>query len=130
MDYVADRLRVSDPTERVRDRQEDILAMLDKLIEQQQQKEQQGGGGKGGPGQRSQGPAQPRGQGREKSEAPGGSGKIGELHRAAQAVPGQAWGDLPPAERERILQSIRERFPSRYRRLVEQYYRNLAEEEQ
>lgn len=130
MDYVADRLHVSDRAERVRERQEDVLAMLDKLIEEQQQKEQQSGGGKGGQGGRGEAPAQAQGQGREKSEAPGGSGKIGELHRAAEATPGEAWGKLPPDERERILQSIRERFPSRYRRLVEQYYRNLAEEEQ
>ena len=34
--------------------------------------------------------------------------------------------DIP--ERERILQSIKERFPSRYRQLVEQYYRSLAEQ--
>ena len=38
------------------------------------------------------------------------------------------WGQLPPAQRERILDSLRDRFPSRYRQLVEQYYRSLAEE--
>lgn len=127
MDYVADRLHVRDGDQRVRERQDDVIAMLDKLIEEHEQKEQQcGGGGKGGGGGKSQPRAQ--GQGRERSEAPGGEGRIGDLHRAPEAAPGQAWGKLPPAERERILQSIRERFPSRYRRLVEQYYRNLAEE--
>ena len=33
---------------------------------------------------------------------------------------------LTPAERERILQALRERFPARYRQLVEQYYEQLA----
>ena len=38
------------------------------------------------------------------------------------------WGKLPDAERDKILQSLRDRFPSRYRELVEQYYRALAED--
>ncbi len=33
---------------------------------------------------------------------------------------------MPPAERERILQALRDNFPSRYRQLVEQYYEQLA----
>ncbi len=33
---------------------------------------------------------------------------------------------MPPAERERILQALRDSFPSRYRKLVEQYYEELA----
>lgn len=44
------------------------------------------------------------------------------------ARPGQAWGAMKPAERERIIQLLKDRFPDRYRRLVEQYYRELAKE--
>jgi hypothetical protein len=33
---------------------------------------------------------------------------------------------MPPADRERILQALRESFPNRYRQLVEQYYEQLA----
>ena len=128
MDYVADRLRAADRTERVRERQREIIALLDRLIEQQEQQEQQGGGScpRGGQSQR---PSQHAQQNpKQESDAPGGAGRVGDLHAAPGADPGEVWGKLPPAEREKILQSIRERFPSRYRQLVEQYYRALADE--
>ncbi|MFQ5807227.1 MAG: hypothetical protein ACE5I3_12330 [Phycisphaerae bacterium] len=129
MDYVADRLGVTDRTQRVRKRQRQIIALLDKLIDQQEQQEQQhrGGSRQRGKGQPSP-PRDPQGA-RNESEAPGGAGRVGDLHAAPQAEPGEVWGKLPPAERERILQSIGAKFPSRYRQLVEQYYRALAEEE-
>lgn len=132
MNYSAARLRVADGTERVRERQAEAVALLDKLIEEAQQREQQskcsgGKGGKGGKGQKRGATPNPR-QGAEESSAPQGAGKVGDLHGAPKADPGEMWGKLPPAERERILQSLRDRFPSRYRQLVEQYYRSLAEE--
>jgi len=132
MNYSAARLRVADGTERVRERQAEAVALLDKLIEEAQQREQQskcggGKGGKGGKGQKHGATPSPK-QGAEESNAPEGAGQIGDLHGAPKADPGEMWGKLPPAERERILQSLRDRFPSRYRQLVEQYYRSLAEE--
>lgn len=136
MDYVRERLDVADSGERVRDQQDEIIALLDKLIEEQQQQEQAGGGGgRGGrAGRGKQQPAEGRGgaaaggDAREQSDAPAGSGRIGDLHTAPRINPGDIWGKMPPAERERILQAIRERYPSRYRQIVEQYYRSLAEE--
>ena len=35
---------------------------------------------------------------------------------------------MKPAERERVLQVLKDSFPDRYRRLVEQYYQQLAQE--
>jgi hypothetical protein len=43
-------------------------------------------------------------------------------------TPGEAWGSMPDAEREKILQVLRDSFPGRYRALVEQYYKTLAEQ--
>lgn len=40
--------------------------------------------------------------------------------------PGEAWGSMPPAERDRILQAVTKNFPSRYRDLVEQYFKQLS----
>lgn len=133
MQYVSDRLRAIDSTERVRQRQGEVLALLDKLIEEEEKKEQSGGGGGGSksqkkPGGKKDGGKEKPTQGREQSEAPAGSGDIGDLHQAPKADPGEMWGKLPPTEREKILQSLRDRFPSRYRQLVEQYYRSLAEQ--
>lgn len=128
MTFVADRLNVADPGDATRSRQEEVVALLDRLIQDQEQQEKQSGAGSvrrgGRPSQQSAPPATPR----EESAAPEGSAEIGELHGAPRAAAAESWGDLPPAEREKILQSIRERFPSRYRELVEQYYRALAED--
>ena len=131
MDYAADRLYVTDATERVRERQQRAVDLLDALIEQAQRKEQQqsqGKGARGGKQGRGGSPQNLPQSAAPSSTAPEGGGKIGDLHGAPKANPGQMWGKLPPAERERILQNLRERFPSRYRQLVEQYYRSLAEE--
>lgn len=133
MTYASARLKVADATQRVRERQDDALKKLDKLIEETEQQEQsQSSGGSRGGQKNAQGqqgrdnPSRPR----ETSEAPpSGPDANMDLHRAPKASPGEMWGKLPPAEREKILQSLRERFPSRYRQLVEQYYRSLAEGE-
>jgi hypothetical protein len=36
---------------------------------------------------------------------------------------------MRPEERERVMQSLRQNYPSRYRQLVEQYYKQLSKEE-
>lgn len=38
------------------------------------------------------------------------------------------WGDLPAKEREKALQQIGREFPAHYRELIEQYFRELADE--
>ena len=38
------------------------------------------------------------------------------------------WGDLPPKQREQALQQIGREFPAHYRELVEQYFRELADQ--
>jgi hypothetical protein len=128
MDYVADRLGAADRTQRVRQQQRHIIAMLDNLIEEQEQQECQGGNGSQSKGSGEPSPRRVQGDGKKESDAPVGAGSVGDLHAAPKADPGEAWGKLPPAQREKILQSIRAKFPSRYRQLVEQYYRALAEE--
>lgn len=125
MGYSAARLKVADATQRVRARQDEAAALLDKLVEEAQQREQQ----QGGASQRRAGQdKRPRSAAQQSALPESGAAPIGELHRAAAADPGEMWGQLPPAQRERILDSLRDRFPSRYRQLVEQYYRSLAEE--
>ena len=127
MGYSAARLRVADASPRVRTSQDEVIALLDKLIQdtEQQEKEQR----QRSSGRRAAGTPQNRPRaGAEQSALPdAGAGQIGEQHAAPRADPGEMWGRLPPAEREKILQSLRDRFPSRYRQLVEQYYRSLAE---
>ncbi len=116
----------------VRDSQKRAIELLDQLIEEaehrekQQQSSAQASGKGGGGGQRmGNTPLTPARQ----SMLPTGQGRKGELDSRPAARPGEMWGRMRPEERQRILQSIRESFPSRYRQLVEQYYRQLAKEQ-
>lgn len=109
--------------------QKKAMMILEELInkaqqqEQQQQQSSQGGGQQSTQGTRS--PQQPA----SASGTPSGESTTGRLHAAPRAAPGEVWGRMKPQERDRILQVLQENFPSRYRQLVEQYYRQLAGEE-
>jgi hypothetical protein len=56
----------------------------------------------------------------------GGPGGSGDLH--AERSAGKDWAQLPAKERERIMQSLTEGFPAHYQRILERYYKRLAEE--
>ncbi|HPZ98697.1 MAG TPA: hypothetical protein PLT93_11195 [Phycisphaerae bacterium] len=148
MGYAGRQLKYARVNDVVRSRQDRAVELLDRLIEeaeqreqqqqqqqQDQQQQQQNGckkcGGKGCPDCPSGGAAgnqQPQ-RGADRSVAPPGQGRIGELHGSARARPGEQWGKMRPEERERVMQSLRQNYPSRYRQLVEQYYRQLSKEE-
>ncbi|MEZ6185077.1 MAG: hypothetical protein R3F62_08725 [Planctomycetota bacterium] len=126
-----DRTRTGDPTQT---RQRDVVATLDRLIELMREKEGGGGGGGGGQGgqpgqggqaqgnQQSGGPAQG-------STLPGGQGRIGELTELPRDATREDWGHMRDAEREQAEQYLREKFPKRYRELIEEYYRALSEQD-
>jgi hypothetical protein len=54
---------------------------------------------------------------------PGGEGKM----RSARDQ-GKHWAELPPHERERIMQSMTEGFPAHYQNVLESYFKRVAEE--
>lgn len=56
----------------------------------------------------------------------GGPGGIGDLHAAQKD--GKKWGELPAHQREKIIQSLTEGFPPHYQKVLERYYRRVAEE--
>jgi hypothetical protein len=56
----------------------------------------------------------------------GGPGGMGKLHGPNDD--GKHWADLPPHERERILQSMNDGFPAHYQNVLAQYFKRLAEE--
>jgi len=126
MDFCGRRLRVADAGDKVHKRQERVIEILDRMIEEAEQKEKEqscnsnpgSGGGQGG-----QSPSNPM----QESQLPGGAGSDkAELRASRRANPAEVWGAMPPAERAKVLQALRDSFPSRYRQLVEQYYEDLA----
>lgn len=60
------------------------------------------------------------------SQIIGGPGGIGDLHAARKN--GKQWGELPPHQRDKIVQSLTEGFPAHYQKILERYYKRLAEE--
>lgn len=125
MSYAARRLDHSETGDPVQERQRRAVELLEKLIEEAEQNEQSGGGGSGsGSGSGQKAPQSPM----QDSTLPSGGGPPTSLRSARKIQPGEVWGSMPPAERERILQTLRDSFPSRYRQLVEQYYEELAKQ--
>jgi hypothetical protein len=127
MAYAGRRIRLGESGKPVRKSQDRAVELLDKLIEEQEQREQQCqlSGASSGSIRGSARPSRPA----QQSVLPqGGQAEVGPMHAAPAATPGQMWGQLPPAERQKVLQALQERFPTRYRELVEQYYRQLAQE--
>lgn len=133
MNFSATRLSAADASPPVREAQDKVVALLDQLIEQAEEAEQQAqqmadaqqqNRDQQQQQQQQQNPHQPAPQ----STTPQGDPNAGARRTGRRATPGEAWGALPEAQREQILQVLRERFPGRYRALVEQYYQSLAEE--
>jgi TolA-binding protein len=119
MDDVRRRLELARAGKTVRMQEEQVVAKLEKLIEelekQQQQQQQPGNGGGSQPSapmQDSQA-AQMRGAG---EVDPKSLGKKDE------------WGNLPPKERQEVLQQIGRDLPAHFRETIEEYFKRLAQD--
>lgn len=118
MDEVRRRLGLYRAGTRVRKQEDDVIAKLDKLIEEmEKQQQQQQGGGAGGGSSRSSSPAQD-------SNIMGGRGP-GDVDPKKIGTK-SGWGNLPPKQREEALQQISQELPSHYREVIEEYFRRLA----
>jgi hypothetical protein len=94
----------------------DLDKKIDQLQQQQQQQQQQAGSG-----------------GSPQSSKPMDDSRIAELKAPGRVDPRKlgdksGWGDLPPKEREQALQQVGREFPAHYRELIEEYFRELANE--
>jgi hypothetical protein len=108
------KLNTGKPTQET---QKAIVAKLDELIEKL---EKECAACKGG--RASANPTKPAADSIIRS-GPGGQG---DLHAAKSG--NKKWGELPPHQRDRILQSQTEGFPTHYQQILERYYKRLAEE--
>jgi len=127
MTFAGRRLTHRDTSEVVQVRQARVIEILDQLIEEAEEQESQSSsssssGSQNGQPRSQQTPSNPM----QQSILPEGEAQDGSLRDAQRANPGEAWGSMPAAQRERILQALRDSFPRRYRQLVEQYYEQLG----
>jgi len=126
MSHVASKIRGGDTGGTTQGKQKEIVAIIDELIkkaeEQENQDQNQKGGGGGAPkgNRKSSGPA-------DKSQLPQGASRVGDLRPRPKRKPGEKWGEMRDKEREEVLQALKQQFPDRYRELLEQYHKALAD---
>jgi hypothetical protein len=118
MDDIERRLGFGRAGARVRQQEDDVIAKLDKMIEElekQMQQQQASSSGSGG----SQGSSPMR------DSNPGGDSGPGDVDPRRLGTRAN-WGNLPPKERQEALQQIAKGLPSHYREVIEEYFRKLA----
>lgn len=124
--------------------QEDVLRLLDQAIEKAKQQQQsssksQSSSSSSSSGEQpetSQSAQQSQSSSAQQSNANGSTGEIADALPSAQdaalaerlEASRAAWGALPQRTRDALLQGSSDRFSSLYRRLTEDYYRRLAED--
>jgi hypothetical protein len=120
MDDIERRLGLGRAGKKVRQQEDDVIAKLDKMIEElekQLQQQQQGAGNSGG-----RQPSSPM-----QDSLPGGGSGPGEID--PKRIGAQSgWGNLPPKQRQEALQQISKGLPAHYREVIEEYFRRLARE--
>jgi len=118
MDDIERRLGFARAGTRVRKEEDDVIAKLDKMIEEmeeQQKKQQQASGSAGG-----MNPSQPM-----PDSMPGGGSGPGDVEQKRIGSRSD-WGNLPPKQRQEALQQIAKGLPAHYREVIEEYFRKLA----
>lgn len=120
MEDIQRRLDLGRAGPKVRKIEDGVIESLDKLISELEQQQQKSASmSSGGQGSQSQSPL-PDSRIAELK----GRGEVTKRNIGSEA----GWGDLPPREREEVLQQIGREFPSHYRDVIEQYFRKLAAE--
>lgn len=119
MDDIGRRLDLARAGKKVRKQEDDVIAKLDKMIEEleKQRQQQQQAGAAGGSN-----PSQPM-----PDSMPGGGSGPGDID-PKKVGSRSGWGDLPPKERQEALQQVGKDFPSHYREVIEEYFRKLAKD--
>jgi TolA-binding protein len=126
MNHVASKIKGGDTGKQTQEKQKEIVGIIEELIKKAEEQEGQGqgkGGGGGGPPRGNRQPGGPADQ----SKLPPGASRVGDLRPKPKRKPGEKWGEMRDKEREEVLQALKEQFPDRYRELLEQYHKALAD---
>jgi len=137
MDFSRRKLSLKDSGKGTQDEQKKIVEMLAKLIKEAEDKESSGSGsGKGKGREKGQGQGQGEGEGAGQGQGgnTGGEGSGSDnsqntdaLNRLRRTGPESGWSKLRDREREQVFSALKEKYPARYEKLVEQYYKSFEE---
>jgi tetratricopeptide (TPR) repeat protein len=155
MDDVADRLAKADSGTGTQKKQKEIVHMLNDLIataEEQSSSSSSSQGKQGKQGKKkgqgqAQGQAKGKGQGGKSGPASGlgipsspaavsklvGGGEAERPKNLSEVRPDDGsdnWGNLPPRERAKLVEAVKDQMPERYREMLKDYYRNSAKDEE
>ena len=101
---------------KVRKKEDDVVAKLDKMIEEMEKQQSSSSSGSAG-GSNPSSPMQ--------DSMPGGGSGPGNVEQRNVGSRSD-WGNLPPKQRQEALQQIAKGLPSHYREVIEEYFRKLA----
>ena len=120
MEDVRRRLALARAGKVVRDEEDTIIAKLEKMIEElekQQQQQQQQSGQAGG--QRPNNPMQD-----SQAAQLRGPGEVDPKSLGKK----DGWGNLPPKDRQEVMQQIGRELPAHFRETIEEYFKRLAQD--
>ncbi|NIP85300.1 MAG: hypothetical protein GTO03_06980 [Planctomycetales bacterium] len=118
MQDVERRLGLGRVNQRVRNIEDKVIEMLDKLIKEEEAKQAQSEAAASGGAQSSQPMPDSR------PAAGKGPGQVTKRDIGRTA----GWGELPAKQREQAMQEIGRDFPAHYREVIEEYFRELAKQ--
>jgi hypothetical protein len=116
------RLALARAGKRVRDQEDAVIAKLEKMIDELEKQRQM----------RRQQQARQSGSGRQPNQ-PMQDSMPAQLHGPGEVDPKQigkkdGWGNLPPKQRQEVLQQIGRDLPAHFRETIEEYFKRLAED--
>jgi hypothetical protein len=122
MSDVGRRLDLARAGKKVRDEEETIIAKLEKLIEEKEKQQQQ-----------QQQPQSGNPQGSQSANPAQDSRPTGDIRGKGEVDPKNigkkdGWGNLPPKERQEVLQQIGRELPAHFRETIEEYFKRLAQD--
>ena len=142
MFLVRDRLSRKDLAAETQELQGEVVSELDRIIEQLKKRPPPSSGGGGGGKSASKSPPKSSKTGSSKTQQ--SRGKSGAKQSSIQPVRpadpsenlkkpdrllGKSWGHLPASVRQRMQSTAPEKFLPKYSKLIEDYFRRLAEED-
>lgn len=141
MDFSRRKLVLKDPGKKTQEEQKKIVDILAKLIKEAEDKESSGQGqgqgqgqGKGrekSGGENGEGSGEGQGGGKEGSTGGHGSGSDNsqntDVTKLRRTGPESGWSKLRDREREQVFSALKQKYPARYEKLVEQYYKSFDE---
>ena len=131
MDFSRRKLQLEDTGEGTQSQQDQIVALLGKLIEKVEEQESQGSNTNQSSESQSEGEGQQKPSDKPGESQTGGGSKNpnGIAKRSFDNGPASEWSRLRDRSRDPAFSAIKEKYPARYQKLIEQYYKSFQDGE-